>query len=132
MADLINILFVQIMVWLIFAIFGVIIYRKKMGYCEEPLNYGINHEQCEEEGKEWINNLYNFDNIANAMLTLYRTTACDDWVYIYEVCMNSRSADLGPILYGNKWVTYIYFILFILVGVLFFMGFFAGILFINF
>lgn len=34
------------------------------------------------EGKEWINNLYNFDDIGNAMLTLYRITACDDWVYI--------------------------------------------------
>lgn len=30
------------MVWLIFAIFGVIIYREKMGYCEDPLNFGVN------------------------------------------------------------------------------------------
>lgn len=39
---------------------------------------------------------------------------------------------MGPILYGNRWFTFIYFILFILIGVLFFLGFFAGILFINF
>ncbi|CAD8084110.1 unnamed protein product [Paramecium sonneborni] len=130
--DLINILFVQLMVWLIFAIFGVIIYKDKMGYCEHPLNFEINKEECIKEGNPWIIHLYNFDNLGNAMLTLYRITACDEWVYICQVCLNSRSEDLGPILYGNRWITFIYFILFILVGVLFFMGFFAGILFINF
>lgn len=76
--------------------------------------------------------MYNFDNFANAMLTLYRITACDDWISICFVCLNSRNEDLGPILYGNRSLTFIFFLLFILVGVLFFMGFFAGILFINF
>ncbi|CAK87628.1 unnamed protein product (macronuclear) [Paramecium tetraurelia] len=130
--DLINILFVQLMVWLIFAIFGIIIYKDKMGYCEHPLNFGVNKEECIKEGNPWVIHLYNFDNLGNAMLTLFRITACDEWVYICQVCLNSRSEDLGPILYGNRWITFIYFILFILVGVLFFMGFFAGILFINF
>ncbi|CAD8206266.1 unnamed protein product [Paramecium pentaurelia] len=130
--DLMNILFVQIMVWLIFAIFGVMLYKDKMSYCEYPLNFGINKQECIEQGQEWINNLYNFDNMGNAMLALYRMTACDDWVYIMQICLNSRAEDQGPILYGNRWVTLIYFMLFILVGVLFFLGFFAGILFINF
>ncbi|CAK57129.1 unnamed protein product (macronuclear) [Paramecium tetraurelia] len=130
--DLMNILFVQIMVWLIFAIFGVMLYKDKMSYCKYPLNFGINKQECIEEGEEWVNNLYNFDNMGNAMLALYRMTACDDWVYIMQICLNSRAEDQGPILYGNRWVTLIYFMLFILVGVLFFLGFFAGILFINF
>lgn len=70
------------MVWLIFAIFGVIIYKDKMGYCEHPLNFGINKEECIKEGNPWIIHLYNFDNLGNAMLTLFRITACDEWVYI--------------------------------------------------
>ncbi|CAD8081174.1 unnamed protein product [Paramecium primaurelia] len=130
--DLKNILFIQLMVWLFFAIFGVIIYKDKMGYCEHPLNFGVNKEQCIKENNPWIIHLYNFDNLGNAMLTLFRISACDKWVYICQVCLNSRSEDLGPILYGNRWITFIYFILFILVGVLFFMGLFAGILFTNF
>ncbi|CAD8124288.1 unnamed protein product [Paramecium sonneborni] len=132
LVDLMNILFVQIMVWLIFAIFGVMLYKDKMSYCQHPLNFGINKQKCLEQGEEWINNLYNFDNMGNAMLALYRMTACDDWVYIMQICLNSRGEDKGPILYDNRWVTLIYFMLFILVGVLFFLGFFAGILFINF
>ncbi|CAD8119651.1 unnamed protein product [Paramecium sonneborni] len=132
LVDLMNILFVQIMVWLIFAIFGVMLYKDKMSYCQHPLNFGINKQECLEQGEQWINNLYNFDDMGNAMLSLYRMTACDDWVYIMQICLNSRGEDQGPILYDNRWVTIIYFMLFILVGVLFFLGFFAGILFINF
>lgn len=30
------------MVWFIFAMFGVIIYKNKLGYCNSPLNFGVN------------------------------------------------------------------------------------------
>lgn len=40
--------------WFIFAIFGMTIYRGKMGYCGEAINYEVSKEKCEEEKEEWI------------------------------------------------------------------------------
>lgn len=127
--DLINILIVQLMVWFIFAMFGVIIYKNKLGYCEYPLNFGVNQAQCEGE---WITAVHNFDNIFNAISTLWVVCTADGWGLIFQVCYNANSSDVGPTMLGNKWITYIYFFLFQVIGAQFFMGFFTGILFANF
>jgi hypothetical protein len=52
------------LVWLIFAIFGVILYKGKLGYCGEPINFGVGKEDCLHEGEEWKIYPYNFEDIA--------------------------------------------------------------------
>mgnify|MGYP001807801043 CR=1 FL=1 len=54
LGDIISIFYVILLFWFIFAIFGMTIYRGKMGYCGEATNYGVSKEECEEEKEEWI------------------------------------------------------------------------------
>lgn len=44
--DIISILFVLFMFWFIFAIFGMNIYKGKMGFCETHMNFNVNKEDC--------------------------------------------------------------------------------------
>ena len=71
------------MVWFVFALFGVQIYKNQMGYCEDYMEFHVNYEDCHHEGKEWITYKDNFDNIFNAMATIYTICTCDFWVEVF-------------------------------------------------
>jgi hypothetical protein len=36
-----NVFFVQFLFFMVFGIFGVILYNGRMGYCEDPMNFGV-------------------------------------------------------------------------------------------
>lgn len=84
--DLINIALVTLLVWLTFGIFGVIIYANKMGFCENYDNYYTDFKSCQENQKEWINYQHNFDNIFNAINTLFLISSMDGWGEIMFIC----------------------------------------------
>jgi hypothetical protein len=63
LGDLINVLVVQCLVWLIFAIFGVIIYKGRLGYCGEVINFGVGKADCAHHGEEWHVYVHNFEDI---------------------------------------------------------------------
>lgn len=96
MKDFLNIMIVELMVWFIFAIFGVIIYKNKLQYCEYPLNFYVNQDECISQGLNWVNYVHNFDNIFNAIATLYVISTGDGWGLTFQICYNSNSADIGP------------------------------------
>jgi len=39
--EILNILGVLILVWLIFAIFGLNLYRNKLGFCNDQMNFNV-------------------------------------------------------------------------------------------
>ncbi|CAD8190379.1 unnamed protein product [Paramecium pentaurelia] len=132
LGDIISIFYVVLLFWFIFAIFGMTIYRGKMGYCGEATNYGISKEECEEEKEEWIVYQYNFDNILEAMQSLYVLSTFDLWAQTLFICINSAPETTGPIRFNNEWISYLFFFSFTFVGTLFFLQFFAGVIFVNF
>lgn len=62
-----------------FAVFSIMLYTDKMGYCEELINYDIGRNECEQEGKNWIVFKHNFDNITTAMPALFVISTFDGW-----------------------------------------------------
>ncbi|CAD8187842.1 unnamed protein product [Paramecium octaurelia] len=132
LGDIISIFYVVLLFWFIFAIFGMTIYRGKMGYCGEATNYGVSKEECEEEKEEWIVYQYNFDNILEAMQSLYVLSTFDLWAQTLFICINSAPETTGPIRFNNEWISYLFFFSFTFVGALFFLQFFAGVIFVNF
>ena len=67
MHDILKVVFLTLLVWLIFAIFGISLFKDQLGYCEFPTNFNIGKLQCSELGLRWTNYYHNFDNIFEAM-----------------------------------------------------------------
>jgi len=56
----------------------------------------------------------------------------DTWSSILSVAKNSDTEDKGPSENNNLWTSYLFFFSFILVGVMFFLNLFMGVIFANF
>ncbi|CAD8094810.1 unnamed protein product [Paramecium sonneborni] len=132
LVQILNIIGVILLVFLIFDVIGMHLYQNKMGYCEDLMNFNINKDQCLQENKTWIIHPYNFENILNGLLTLFLAASLDGWGEIMQVCFNANDSKFGPTPLKTQWATYLFFILFIFIGAMFFMGFLTGVLFTEF
>ena len=82
-----NVSIFLILVWLMFAILGINLYKQKMHYCKfntpntiDFSVYDYNKERCAEvKGAVWLNNDINFDNIISGMLTLFVLSTLEGW-----------------------------------------------------
>lgn len=120
------------LLWIIFASFGISIYRDQFGYCEYISNYNVGIHECLPP-KIWVARyIYNFDNIYYAMFTLLSVSTYDGWLPILKVAVNSNSAEYGPTLYNSQYLSYFYFVLFIIVIPIFFINLFIGVIFYHF
>ncbi|CAD8192000.1 unnamed protein product [Paramecium octaurelia] len=129
--DIINVFVVLLLVWLMFAVFSMMLYADKLGYCEEQFNYDIGIEECKQLGKSWIVYKHNFDNITTAMPSLFVISTFDGWGAILWASQNSRESYYGPHPYYSQAPTYVFYIAFCTIGSMFFLQLFTGVLFIN-
>ncbi|CAD8187071.1 unnamed protein product [Paramecium octaurelia] len=129
--DIINVFVVLLLVWLMFAVFSMMLFADKMGFCEEQTNYDVGYEECTRLGKEWRVYKHNFDNITTAMPTLFIISTFDGWGSILWVSQNSRMASDGPHPYFSQIPAYLFFLAFCTIGAMFFLQLFTGVLFIN-
>ena len=67
------------MFWFIFAIFGVHLFRGKMAYCNDKMNFNITKDDCDREGKKWKIFHHNFENIFEATASLFIIATLDEW-----------------------------------------------------
>ncbi|CAD8059210.1 unnamed protein product [Paramecium sonneborni] len=128
-SDILRIFYVILLFWFIFAIFGMTIYKDKLGYCDSYFNYGVGRSECQGEWKIYP---HNFNNIIEAMQSLFVISTLDGWGITFFVCINSASDKTGPIRFNNEWISYLFFFSFTFIGALFFLQFFAGVIFVNF
>ncbi|CAD8117020.1 unnamed protein product [Paramecium sonneborni] len=129
--DIINVFVVLLMVWLMFAVFSMMLYAEKFGYCEEQFNYDIGIEECQEQGNQWRVYKHNFDNITTAMPALFVISTFDGWGAILWASQNSRESHYGPHPYYSQAPTYLFYLAFCTIGSMFFLQLFTGVLFIN-
>lgn len=52
--------------------------------------------ECLDYGESWINWDYNFDNIINAMVTLFVLATTEGWIDIMRQGTDSRGIGLNP------------------------------------
>ncbi|CAD8144212.1 unnamed protein product [Paramecium pentaurelia] len=128
-SDILRIFYVILLFWFIFAIFGMTIYKDKLGYCDSYFNYGVGRQECQGEWKIYP---HNFNNIIEAMQSLFIISTLDGWGITFFVCINSASEQTGPLRFNNEWISYLFFFSFTFIGALFFLQFFAGVIFVNF
>mmetsp|Transcript_2584 Transcript_2584/g.3507 ORF Transcript_2584/g.3507 Transcript_2584/m.3507 type:complete len:1836 (-) Transcript_2584:287-5794(-) len=150
----INICFVALFFFTVFAIMGVQFFKGQFWSCTDG---DVNRvDQCwgcfEDESeswpshecpsgyskRRWKNAKMNFDNTANALLTLYEVAGLEMWLDVMYAAMDTRP-NFTRDVHGNKefpygaqpsqeanWPAAFYFIVFILVGVFIVMNLFVG------
>ena len=126
-----NVSVVVLVVWLMFAIFGINSYKGQLFYCTQDKYFYHLRQTCEEAGHEWVVWDSNFDNILEAMMTLFIVSSLEGWPDIMYHSLDIVGEDKGP-LFENSVEQSIFFIVFILIGSFFFLNFFIGVLFLKY
>ena len=118
---------VVMVVWLMFAILGINQYSGKMFYCSIDKFRFVDKWDCNEAGGSWVRFDSNFDDIGQAMMTLFVVSSLEGWPDIFHQALDATIEDKGPIR-DNNLSAIIFFISFILLGSFFFLNFFIGVL----
>lgn len=126
-----NVIIVVVAVWLMFAIFAINIYAGKFFYCSVGMYTYHTKYECNVNGGSWKRFNYNFDDISQAMLTLFGVASLEGWPDVMVAAVDTTEKDEGPILEASV-INGFFFILFILVGSFFLMNFFVGVLFLKY
>ena len=124
-----NVIVVLLIVWLIFAILGVSLLGGKLYNCS---NSDIQTQaECSAFGFNWEVIEPNYDNVINAISTLFILSSEEGWPDIMYQAIDSRGVGLAPKRDSNPYLAY-YFVVFILIGSFFFLNFFIGVVFDKF
>ena len=67
-------------------------------------------------GGDWYNYQANFDNVANAFLTLYVIANGEGWPSNMAIWMESVDVNLGPAYNNNAVSAIAFYIIFIMIG----------------
>ena len=79
----------------------------------------------------WAKNEFNFDNVAEAMLTLFVTMTFEGWPGILYVSIDSNEVDHGPVHNYRTYVALFYFIYIIIIA-FFMVNIFVGFVIVTF
>lgn len=113
---LLNMCVVIGITWLIFGIVGVSLFRNRLDRCDVEDYYGIGMQDCLDAGEVWNTVGWNYDNIFEAMVTLFLLTTMENWPNVVgSVIDMGNSSTSGPIYNNKPWV-WVYFILFIFIS----------------
>jgi Ion transport protein len=137
MAAILNVLIVIGMVFVMFAILGNNLMGGKMQSCNVASDqnfspYLVSATECTTIYNGTMRTFpSNFDDIGQSMVTLFILTTMEGWPDILGAAMDASDPDTGPD-FMNSTTNGIFFIVFILVGSLFLMNMFVGVIFVQF
>lgn len=130
-SGIINVCILIFFVWVMFAILAVNLLEGQFHYCDVSDIYGISKAECLAMGKEWKNFPYNFDNIINAMQTLFVVSSLEGWPDILKAALDANSEDEGPIENNNTWAVFYFFFL-VMLSSFFLMNLFVAVIFFQY
>lgn len=133
-----NVANVTIIMLLFFSIFGVIsvsFFKGKLYNCvsdHTPGNLEVNSKwDCLDAGGEWVGQVFTFDNLPNALVTLFVMATTAGWAFTVIATIGTSEIDYVPTNGRNPaWIAF--YILFMLVGCFFFLNLFVGVVVSNF
>ncbi|GLD60691.1 voltage-dependent T-type calcium channel subunit alpha-1H-like protein, partial [Lates japonicus] len=78
-----NIVLICCAFFIVFGILGVQLFKGKFFYCDGlDVSNITNKTQCLEAGYHWVRRKYNFDNLGQALMSLFVLSCKDGWVSI--------------------------------------------------
>ncbi|CAD8151145.1 unnamed protein product [Paramecium pentaurelia] len=125
LSQMMNIALVCLIFFLLFGIFGVTQFKGAYYYCD--IQEVDDKLECFDKGGSWSNKNFNFDNVLNAMITLFVISTTEGWINLMSDGIDSRGINLNPKEnYAYGWA--FYFVFFIIVGSFFIINLFAGVI----
>lgn len=122
---------IMIFFFLIFGVIAVSYFKGKLFNCTNPMSDFAELKSkwdCLSAGGDWTNEIYNFDNSFNGLITLFVMSTTVGWADIMMRCIETTDIDYIPNEHAHKnpgWV--LFFVLFIIVGAFFFLNLFVGV-----
>ncbi|KAI4456874.1 voltage-gated cation channel calcium and sodium [Holotrichia oblita] len=114
-------------------IFGILrLFKGAFHYCKGENTRGVkNRTECENRGNKWDNQKYNFDDLGQALMSLFVLSSRDGWVNIMYSGLDAVGVDQEPQINYSEW-RLLYFIAFILLVGFFVLNMFVGVVVENF
>jgi len=123
----------------IYGIIGTSFLRGKFYHCDQaPANSKLvslsrvkDSYDCCNFGGDWINPDRNFDNIFNAILTLFEMMSREDWLTVFYMAVDATSVGSQPVENSNPMMI-LFFLPFMIVGHIFIWHMYGGVMIENF
>ncbi|XP_048351510.1 voltage-dependent T-type calcium channel subunit alpha-1H isoform X1 [Sphaerodactylus townsendi] len=127
-----NIVLICCAFFIIFGILGVQLFKGKFYHCEgHDLRNVSTKADCTNARYKWIRRKYNFDNLGQALMSLFVLSSKDGWVNIMYDGLDAVGIDQQPSQNHNPWML-LYFISFLLIVSFFVLNMFVGVVVENF
>ncbi|XP_044275969.1 voltage-dependent T-type calcium channel subunit alpha-1G [Varanus komodoensis] len=127
-----NIVVICCAFFIIFGILGVQLFKGKFFVCQgEDTRNITNKSDCAEATYKWVRHKYNFDNLGQALMSLFVLASKDGWVDIMYDGLDAVGVDQQPVMNYNPWML-LYFISFLLIVAFFVLNMFVGVVVENF
>uniref|UniRef100_A0A674NCA2 Calcium voltage-gated channel subunit alpha1 H n=1 Tax=Takifugu rubripes TaxID=31033 RepID=A0A674NCA2_TAKRU len=127
-----NIVLICCAFFIVFGILGVQLFKGKFYYCDGlDVSNIINKTQCLGAGYRWIRRKYNFDNLGQALMSLFVLSCKDGWVSIMYDGLDAVGVDQQPKRNHDPWML-LFFISFLLIVSFFVLNMFVGVVVENF
>ncbi|KAM5227412.1 voltage-dependent T-type calcium channel subunit alpha-1H isoform 2-T2 [Ctenodactylus gundi] len=127
-----NIVLICCAFFIIFGILGVQLFKGKFYYCEGADTRNISTKaECRAAHYRWVRRKYNFDNLGQALMSLFVLSSKDGWVNIMYDGLDAVGIDQQPVTNHNPWML-LYFISFLLIVSFFVLNMFVGVVVENF
>ncbi|XP_068178503.1 voltage-dependent T-type calcium channel subunit alpha-1I-like [Antennarius striatus] len=127
-----NIVLICCAFFIIFGILGVQLFKGKFYYCVGfDVKNVTNKSDCLAASYRWVHHKYNFDNLGQALMSLFVLASKDGWVNIMYHGLDAVGIDQQPVTNNNPWML-LYFISFLLIVSFFVLNMFVGVVVENF
>uniref|UniRef100_A0A3Q0SF70 Calcium voltage-gated channel subunit alpha1 Ib n=1 Tax=Amphilophus citrinellus TaxID=61819 RepID=A0A3Q0SF70_AMPCI len=127
-----NIVLICCAFFIIFGILGVQLFKGKFYYCVGlDVKNITNKSDCLAANYRWVHHKYNFDNLGQALMSLFVLASKDGWVNIMYHGLDAVGIDQQPMTNNNPWML-LYFISFLLIVSFFVLNMFVGVVVENF
>ncbi|XP_061912240.1 voltage-dependent T-type calcium channel subunit alpha-1G isoform X7 [Entelurus aequoreus] len=127
-----NIVVICCAFFIIFGILGVQLFKGKFFVCQgEDVRNITNRSDCLQASNKWVRHKYNFDNLGQALMSLFVLASKDGWVDIMYDGLDAVGVDKQPVMNYNPWML-LYFISFLLIVAFFVLNMFVGVVVENF
>ncbi|XP_019368245.1 PREDICTED: voltage-dependent T-type calcium channel subunit alpha-1H isoform X4 [Gavialis gangeticus] len=127
-----NIVLICCAFFIIFGILGVQLFKGKFYSCEGSDTKNITTKaDCTNAHFKWVRRKYNFDNLGQALMSLFVLSSKDGWVNIMYDGLDAVGIDQQPSQNHNPWML-LYFISFLLIVSFFVLNMFVGVVVENF
>lgn len=139
-----NIMLVTCLLEFMFAVIGVQLFKGTFFECTDRSK--LTEAECngqfivysdgdfshpEVEQREWFNNDFNFDDVSQAMLTLFTVSTFEGWPALMYKSIDSHTEDIGPI-HNHRQAVAVFFFIYIIIIAFFMVNIFVGFVIVTF